>query len=437
MRLQHQCDTGVPMLWKSKYRRLKQVSEWHRCSGQDEALQPCSTKRISKQPRSNRKRSCERSVSEDTPSSCKIISERPRNDRSATILPQELRQEADQRMRPDPSASILALAASSRSTSGGHAAKKQRVACPSPMPPAKPRLDVAAEIYRILASGSPEEALNLAIGESNEDAVSQAWKQLVLVLHPDKLQCLDEELRDAGADALHFVHNAKEELKRRSQEVCAEVPEQPLPDGRAHLLDGASGSRKYEIKWKLPESQDPKRPVEKYEVWGPKHFSEAGDSFDWVLLQTLPPLQGHFVLVEEAPTQQDVMWAGDRVRRETLPLSVHAVNGRGSSEALTFDLPWAAAFKWLQGTACVLCPRCCQLSQRRGAWSRCGGCNFSIPAENTIVVRCPECHGEVLWSHGGAQLSCTCCFKKLGGALAQQQKAPARAGRSGGGRPWH
>jgi len=327
------------------------------------------------------------------------------------------------RVRPDPSAAILALAASSRSAdSRGKALKKQEVARASS---AKPKLDVSVEIKRILAAESAEDVLNVAAGESDENTVCRAWKQLVLLLHPDKLLSLDADAREAGANALQAVHSAKEEMKRRSQETSAEVPEQPVPDGSACLLNAASGSRKYEIKWKLPDAQDQKRPVEKYEVWGAKYLSEAGDPYDWVLLATLPPLQAHFVLVEEAPTQQDVMWAGDRIRRETLPLTVHAVNGKGSSEALTFEMPWATAFPWLQGASSVLCPRCCQLSQRRGAYSKCGGCGFSVPTENTLVVRCPDCSGEVLWSHRGSELSCTCCFKKLGGPGAQPHQ-PAR-----------
>jgi hypothetical protein len=294
---------------------------------------------------------------------------------------------------------------------------------------------------------------------------------LVLHLHPDKLHSLDEEMRAAGADALHAVHNAKEEMKRRSQEACAEVPQQPVPDGNAIVLSKGSGSRKVEVRWKIPESSDPQRPVEKYEVWGAKYFSEAGDPFDWVLLASLPPLQTHFVLVEEAPTQQDVMWAADRIRRKTLPLSVNAVNGKGPSEALTFEMNWAgtdarnAAFPWLQGGSSVICPQCCQVSVRKGAWSRCGGCGFYVPTEHALILRCPTCQGEVLWSHAASQLSCTCCFKKFGGAAAsanakalgrgefaqQQWKGAARpptkpppglgsgragAGRSGGGRPW-
>lgn len=213
-------------------------------------------------------------------------------------------------------------------------------------------------------------------------------------------------------------------MYRLCQVASAEVPNQPLAHGSARLLDGTSGKRKYEITWKIPSSEDLlQHPVEKYEVWGAKHFSEtSGDAFDWVLLATLPLLQTHFVLVEEAPTQQDVMWAADRVRRQTLPLSVNAVNGKGSSEPLTFEMPWAATFPWLNGTSSVVCPRCCGLSQRRGAWSKCGGCSFSISSESAIVLRCPGCQGEVLWSHGGSQLSCTCCFKKLGGQAAKDQQ---------------
>jgi len=286
----------------------------------------------------------------------------------------------------------------------------------------KPKLDPCIEIHRILEAQSAQDVLNVPLG-SGEEVVTHAWKQLVFLLHPDKLQHLGEELRETGAEALLLVHNAKEEMKRQFQEVCVEVPAEPLPDGLPRCLSRTSGARKYEVRWTLPQCQDPQRPVEKYEIWGPKYFKEDGEPIDWVMLASLPPLQAHFVLVEEAPTQQDCMWAADRVRRPTLPLVVNAVNGRGVSTSLTFELPWHTEFPWLQGNPSVLCPRCCQLSQRRGAWSKCGGCGFSVPAENALVIRCLDCQGEVLWAHKGAELSCSCCFKKFGGPTATRSSA--------------
>jgi hypothetical protein len=375
----------------------------------------------------------------------------------ATLSPQPVER---RRLRADPETAALALRAIGR-----RAVERQADECNStpasssaaPAPgadsaPPKPRLDASAEIERIYEAETPEEVLNLAPGEQSEEVVTQAWKQLMLLLHPDKLQRLSEELHAKGAEALDCVNNAKEELKRRQQEVSAEVPLEPKADGPARLLSTESGSRKIELKWHLPTSQEPGRPVEKYEIWGPKYFSEAGEPFDWVLLASIPPLQSHFVLVEEAPTQQDVMWAADRVCRSTLQLSVNATNGRGASTPLTFEVPWATKFPWLQGARSVLCPRCCQLSQRRGAWSKCGGCGFSIPAENSLVVRCSDCQGEVLWSHSGSQLSCSSCFKKIGGVAAKdtlkQPVPPSRPppghgygtsrgswGRTGGSRP--
>lgn len=477
-------------LRKSKYRRIRQLGAWCRSKAAshtglstlgsseaaDQGASPCRAQESPEVAR-GRKRSCatgphggsdagrvekQRRCKKNPNSNACAPDGKCAQTMSAPVLAQESSSQTScgnkvihglQRgAHPSPAAGILALRAGSRSASCcRNAARKQETSRPTRQAlPAKPKLDVAAEIQRLQAAASPEDILNIPQGEMDDDVVSQAWKQLVLLLHPDKLQCMDAEAREAGAQALHVVHDAKEEMKRRLQQACAEVPLQPLPDGKARLLESASGSRKYEVKWKISESMDPQRPVEKYEVWGPKYFSEAGDSFDWVLLATLPSLQTHFVLVEEAPTQQDVMWAADRVRRQTLPLQVYAANGKGASEALTFDMPWATIFPWLQGTSSVLCPRCCQLSQRRGAWSKCGGCNFSIPTENGITVRCPECQGEVLWSHGGSQLSCTCCLKKFGGAAAQDHLKQPRAlmrpgggggrgngggGRSGGGRP--
>lgn len=288
--------------------------------------------------------------------------------------------------------------------------------------------DAAREIHRILQASTPEEILQVAPNAGEED-LAQAWKKLVLLLHPDKLQRMEKELRTKGADALHEVHEAKEEMKRRSQETCAQVPAKPVRNGVPRLLDSMSKSRKYELSWVLPETQDPNAPVEKYEIWGPQYFSEPGDAYDWVLLATLPPLQSQFIIVEEAPTQQDVMWAADRILRQTLPLSVHAVNGKGQSEALSIELPWASAFPWLRGTGSLLCNQCFRLTPRGGrqGWTACSGCGVGLEAEQAIVVRCPECGGEVLWQQNS--LDCTSCRRKF----CSQQNAQKRQ-QNGGGR---
>jgi len=274
------------------------------------------------------------------------------------------------------------------------------------------------EIHRILQSQEPDELLGVR-PNSDDEELSKAWKRLVLLLHPDKLQSLGKDLREQGAEALFRVHEAKEELRRRAQEARAEVPLAPKQAGAPRCSNGALGSRKYEISWRIPEKQDPLKPVEKYEIWGPRYFSEAGDPFDFVLLATLPPLQSHFVIVEEAPTQQDVMWAADRVRRPTLPISVHAVNGIGASEALTLDLPWATAFPWLQGSASVICQRCLKVMPCQGAWTQCDACGFGVHQESTFVVRCPDCHGEGLWTQNDT-LQCSGCMRKFGETARRQ-----------------
>lgn len=300
-------------------------------------------------------------------------------------------------------------------------AKSKAKPAPPRSPPPKaeakiaslPKKDVASEIQRILGAASAEEKLQIS-GDAAEEAIQQAWKKLVLVLHPDKLQSLDDSMKAKGAEALHEVHAAKEELRRRAQEACAEVPAQPRKAAAPRCLDATPGARKYEISWTLPEVQDLKAPVEKYEVWGPRHCSEPGETFDWVLLATLPPLQSQFIIVEEAPTQQDVMWAADRVLRPTLSLTVHAVNGKGQSEALCLELPWASAFPWLRGVGSLVCSKCFRLNQResRHSWAACSSCGAGLSAELAVVVRCTACGGEVLWqSHA---LSCTCCRRSFG-----------------------
>jgi len=294
---------------------------------------------------------------------------------------------------------------------------------PPAMPPSKApaaKLDARAEIDRIRSAQEPDELLGLARGESNENEIAKAWKRLVLLLHPDKLQRLDAEAREAGAEALLRVHSAKEELKRRSQVACAQEPDVPTAAGMPKCLEQGRGRRKYELKWSIPETQDPARPVEKYEVWGPRYFSENGDPYEWTLLATLPPLQNHFIIVEEAPTQQDVMWAADRIHRPCLPIAVHAANGKGSSEALTFELPWASLFPWLRGCQSVLCAGCFRLQRQQGPWTQCDGCGGSMSDETRIVLRCTDCQGNVLWNPTG--LNCTCCLRRF--AQVPVQKWP-------------
>lgn len=275
-------------------------------------------------------------------------------------------------------------------------------------------LDPQVEIDRILQFRDGSAAAIFGVTDLLDvKAVGKAWKRLVLLLHPDKLQVFDNDVRAAGAQALQEVHRAKEELRRHSQEHTADVPEDVVLIGRGRCIQTAPGARKYEIQWKIPEAQDPHRPVEKYEVWGPKYFTDKGDPLDWVLLASLPPLQSHFVIVEEAPTQQDVMWAADRINRPTLPIAVHAVNGRGSSEAATIELAWATAFPWLNGARSVMCQQCFQLSPCRGPYSKCSGCGQGIPQNDAVTVRCRDCFGEILWSQANT-FSCTCCARVYG-----------------------
>mmetsp|Transcript_64213 Transcript_64213/g.184478 ORF Transcript_64213/g.184478 Transcript_64213/m.184478 type:complete len:514 (-) Transcript_64213:312-1853(-) len=302
---------------------------------------------------------------------------------------------------------------------GVHATLQQPAVSPPHPSGAKPKMDAAAEIQRILTAEAPQDVLDIAWA-APEEIMTSAWKKLVLLLHPDKLQRLPEKERQAGAEALHRVNQAKEELRKSSQAVCAQIPAMPFAAGPPRCLESTQGQRKYEISWVIPESQDPSRPIENYEIWGPRYFSEVGDPYDFVLLATLPPLQSQFVLVEEAPTQQDVMWASDRVLRPSMPLTVHAVNGKGQSEALTFECPWAMLFPWLRGTPSVLCNQCFRMSECKGAWTKCNGCMVMVPGEQRIVVRCADCQGEVLWAQGSNMLRCTCCLKIVGKDMGQQ-----------------
>lgn len=278
-------------------------------------------------------------------------------------------------------------------------------------------MDVAAEIHRILNAETPHEVLRLEdkpVAELTDDVVTQAWKRLMLLLHPDKIARLVGVDPEAGADALNYVHKAREELRKTAQERGADVPAKPRQESAPRCLESMSGRRKYMISWRLPEAQDPARPIESYEVWGPKYFSEVGEPYDWVMLAAVPALQSQFVLVEEAPTQQDVMWAADRVLRPTLPITLHASNGRGQSEPLAFELPWATAFPWLRGVPSALCTSCFRLNPAMGPWIKCSGCSATVPSTSKISIRCPECQGTVLWEMAGRTLKCTCCMRQFG-----------------------
>eukprot|EP00927_Polykrikos_kofoidii_P050469 TRINITY_DN44385_c0_g1_i1.p1 TRINITY_DN44385_c0_g1~~TRINITY_DN44385_c0_g1_i1.p1 ORF type:complete len:562 (-),score=69.34 TRINITY_DN44385_c0_g1_i1:238-1923(-) len=319
-------------------------------------------------------------------------------------------------------------------------AEKMRPLPPSTPPPsslgkgsASDILDPFEEIQRILNAEEAVDILNITHdddGVPTEALVIRAWKRLVLLLHPDKLHHLDAAIRGKGADALHKVHSAKDALRQQTQQAFADVPDEPVASGYRYIED-IPGHRKIEISWKLPEIQDLNRPIEKYEVWGPRYFSEAGDPFDWVMLATLPPLQSQFVIVEESPTQQDVMWAADRVLRPTLPLTVHAVNGRGASEALTLEVPWASHFAWLCGTPSVLCRGCLRLQPYSGLSAKCMCCGFFIDSESRIVARCHECQGELLWSqNGNGSLGCSCCLRLVAESSACRGPAPSFHGRS-------
>lgn len=286
------------------------------------------------------------------------------------------------------------------------ASKRQR---PEPKTAAAP--DVEAIISRILAAESPESVLGID-NATDEVEVLRAWKALVLHLHPDKVASLSEWVRTEAANALQMVHEAKEEIKRKQQETTAEVPDMPQPEttgGRFRLNCAKVGERKFELRWKPHTNTDPLKPVERYEIWGPRIFSEAGEPFEWILLATCPPLQNSFVFVEEAPTQQDVMWAADKVRVPYLPINVYSCNGKGSSEPCTYELPWGEKFAWLKGVQSLLCSSCNTVNV---AWDDCVQCtNCGGSASIPIILRCPECHGEALWDDNGTTLSFRCCGK--------------------------
>eukprot|EP00913_Durusdinium_trenchii_P017444 g16395.t1 len=114
-----------------------------------------------------------------------------------------------------------------------------------------------------------------------------------------RLQSLDSSTRSRGAEALHEVHAAKEELRRRAQEACAEVPAQPMRGSAPRCLDATPGTRKYEISWVLPEVQDTSVEVLHWMLFGlqtPRQiqsfrhpgFLRAIDAMGWKTIHPIP-----------------------------------------------------------------------------------------------------------------------------------------------------
>eukprot|EP00403_Amphidinium_massartii_P036030 CAMPEP_0178437248 /NCGR_PEP_ID=MMETSP0689_2-20121128/34880_1 /TAXON_ID=160604 /ORGANISM="Amphidinium massartii, Strain CS-259" /LENGTH=510 /DNA_ID=CAMNT_0020059415 /DNA_START=173 /DNA_END=1706 /DNA_ORIENTATION=- len=224
----------------------------------------------------------------------------------------------------------------------------------------KSRMDPRQEIDRILRAEGPEEVLGVPPGAAEEEVLAR-WKRLVLLLHPDKL-ALDAKGMEDGAEALQRVHDAKAYVREAGQRVRCTVPAPP-EFVALRPLSVIQGARKYEVQWRTPDEKDPGRPIESFEVWAPRYYTEAGEPVDWLNIVKLPISQNHFVMVEETPAQAEVMAAADRVLRPTLTLAVHACNGAGASEGCLFELPWATAFPWLRGARSVICQKCLRLKR--------------------------------------------------------------------------
>lgn len=300
-----------------------------------------------------------------------------------------------------------------------------------------------AEVRRVTAAETPAEVLNV-LEDADDAAMQKAWKKLIFILHPDKLIGCTEEEKVMAAEALHAVHKAKEEFRESSQASGAvDVPDQLEAAGRPVCTRSTPGQRRYEIRWLVPEVADKFRPVEKYEIYGPRIFSHTGEPMEWVLLATLPKLEGSFIFVEESPTQQEVMWAGDRMRVPAVPLTVYGCNGRGRSEALYFHLPWQSKFPWLQGQQSMLCRQCCTLQLRppgKADKVPCVACGIWLsPSAAAIMANCPKCHGEALWDASASRLDCRLCGRHVAMGLRAQQRPlqKAASGGNGGSGPYN
>lgn len=282
------------------------------------------------------------------------------------------------------------------------------------------------EVRRIAKAKTPAEVLHVT-KDADDAAFLKSWKRLVFLLHPDKLMGCSEEEQASAAEALHAVHNAKDAFRESQQASGAvDVPAQPQAAGKPVCTSSIPGQRRYECRWLVPEYADRSRPIEKYEVFGPRCFDHVGEPMEWVLMATLPKLEACFIFVEESPTQQEVMWAGDRMRVPAVPLAVYGCNGRGRSEALYFNLPWHRKFPWLQGHASMVCHQCCTVQLRvqgKGDKVQCVACGaWLTPQTATVIMRCPKCHGEALWDNTGGRLDCRLCGRNVATAPKEHQR---------------
>jgi len=299
------------------------------------------------------------------------------------------------------------------------------------------RLGAAAireEVLRISRAETPEEVLGIP-KDSNDASVNKAWKRLVFSLHPDKLSERNEVDKTAALEALHSVRRAREELRRLSQASgLVSAPEKPTAVGKPVCTRNQPGQRRYECRWEVPATADVTRPIEKYEVYGPRVFLHTGEPVEWVLLATLPRLEGCFVFVEESPTQQEVMWAGDRMRVPSVPLTVYSVNGRGRSEPEYMHLPWLNKFPWLQGLLSMICRQCCVLQPQPDAKTekvQCSACKTLLsPLTAEVLIRCPKCHGEALWDTAARRLDCRLCGRHVADAPSNVKPKPAQQQRT-------
>lgn len=301
----------------------------------------------------------------------------------------------------------------------------------------KPKVDLMAEVRRILAAASPAEVLGIA-EDADDASLNKAWKKIAFHLHPDKLSSYSEDDRRSAADAFVSLHKAKEEFRESAQKSGqVEVPDTPTSDTKPTCTRNVPGQRRWECRWDVPELREKEKPIEKYEVYGPRIFSHEGEPMEWALLATLPRLESVFIFVEESPAQQEVMWAADRIRAPAVPLTVYAVNGRGRSEALYIQLPWANKFPWLtQGFPCMVCKQCCAILPRRSNdKTQCGSCAAWVsPSAAAIQVRCTKCSGEALWDNAGTRLDCRLCGRNIVTGANRQVPQRSGGGSAGGAR---
>lgn len=145
---------------------------------------------------------------------------------------------------------------------------------------------------------------------------------------------------------------------------------------------------------------------------------------EWEWLAEVPPLQTEFVFVEEAPSQQDVMWAADSACIEDLPISVCAFNSEGMSEELVVTLPWASRFTWLRTIPSSAIWQKASQTVSTGVWSdKCGEPKSGIRNQDIEEADADQLRGLRAWYNAMKSATQTSKDSNLASVLEENKRS--------------